>query len=116
MYKRQGKSLSSCLSSTSTSTSTSASSKFDDIELPPKKLKTKVEKDDMGKFHKAWEVELNNVKEALKFIYRSYIELPKNILKLSLLQLSRLWNKFIGVPNYLKETDEDPNIYKIDIQ
>lgn len=113
---RAGKSLSSCLSSTSTSTSTSASSKFDDIELPPKKLKTKIEKDDMGKFHKAWEVELNNVKEALKFIYRSYIELPKNILKLSLLQLSRLWNKFIGVPNYLKETDEDPNIYKIDIQ
>lgn len=83
---------------------------FADLKMPEKRLTNSTIE---NKWVKAWHAETSNVLEAFKFIYRSYLDLPRNIWHFFLSCSSRLWNKFIGV-QYVSE-DEDTTEYKLDI-
>lgn len=85
-------------------------SAFVDLKMPEKRLTNKgIE----NKWVKAWHTETHNVLEAFKFIYRSYLDLPRNLWRLALSTTNRLWNRFVGVP-YVDE-DVDTTEYKLDI-
>lgn len=89
--------------------------KFEDIILPQKTVK--IRKDiEKNKWQNAWNVEIDNVKEAIRFIYKSYIDFPKNLGKILLLKVNHLWNKFIGIPNYVNEQDVNHTQYKLEIR
>ncbi|AET41444.1 ER oxidoreductin Ecym_8157 [Eremothecium cymbalariae DBVPG len=80
--------------------------KFVDIKLPPKSVKNRNGAHKAkGKWRTAWEVEIGNIKEALRFIWKSYVNFPRNICKIILVNMNRWFNKFIGVTNYLDETE-----------
>lgn len=83
---------------------------FADLKMPEKRL---INSTIENKWVKAWHTETHNVLEAFKFIYRSYLDLPRNIWHFFLSTSNRLWNKFIGV-QYVSE-DEDTTEYKLDI-
>lgn len=83
---------------------------FADLKMPEKRLTNSTIE---NKWVKAWHTETHNVLEAFKFIYRSYLDLPRNIWHFLLSTTNRLWNKFIGV-QYVSE-DEDMTEYKLDI-
>lgn len=83
---------------------------FADLKMPEKRL---INSTIENKWVKAWYTETHNVLEAFKFIYRSYLDLPRNIWHFFLSTSNRLWNKFIGV-QYVSE-DEDTTEYKLDI-
>lgn len=83
---------------------------FADLKMPEKRLTNSTIE---NKWVKAWHTETHNVLEAFKFIYRSYLDLPRNIWHFFLSTTNRLWNKFIGV-QYVSE-DEDMTEYKLDI-
>lgn len=87
---------------------------FADLTMPKKKLTDKGGEIIENKWKKAWRTETHNVWEAFKFIYRSYIDLPRNLFKLGLIEMNKLWNKFVGI-TYLSEEEEDPVEYKLDI-
>ncbi|CCC68097.1 hypothetical protein NCAS_0B00130 [Naumovozyma castellii] len=91
------------------------SHKFSDLKMPKKKIVKKAVNDE-NKWTKAWHTEIGNVMEALRFIYRSYLDLPKNIWTIALSNMNKFWNKFIGVANYLREEEENPTVYKLNIQ
>ncbi|CAN6664244.1 endoplasmic oxidoreductin-1 [Trichomonascus vanleenenianus] len=57
------------------------------------------EKDKRDDEHSAWDdwdPEFRNVWEALKFIFRSYVEFPKNLWNLLIVYLDHYWNRFVG--------------------
>lgn len=116
LFSGAGEKLSLSLSSFTSSLSveeTTQTAKFNDLRLPTKaKPESAAEK---GAFKKAWETEINNVMEALRFIFRSYWDLPKNIFMIVLSKINGLWNKFIGVPDYVREQPSNNNVYRLDI-
>ncbi|QLQ81791.1 hypothetical protein HG537_0G00450 [Torulaspora globosa] len=85
---------------------------FADLKMPGKPAVKNTDQIE-NKWKKAWHTETHNVIEALKFIYRSYIDLPRNLWHLLLSTSNRLWNKFLGI-QYLSE-DDDGVSYKLDI-
>ncbi|QLL34672.1 hypothetical protein HG536_0H00470 [Torulaspora globosa] len=85
---------------------------FADLRMPEKSAAKNTEQIE-NKWKKAWHTETHNVLEALKFIYRSYLDLPRNLWHLLLSTSNRLWNKFLGI-QYLSEED-DSVMYKLDI-
>ena len=46
-------------------------------------------------FVTSWHNEINEVKRALTFIFRSYIDFPKNLYRLIIIKLNDVYNKFI---------------------
>lgn len=89
---------------------------FEDLKLPKKKKLVLSSIADENKWSKAWKSEIHNVNEAFRFIFRSYIDLPKNLWNMILVNFNKVWNKFIGVSNYLTEEEKDPNVYKLDLK
>lgn len=87
---------------------------FADLTMPKKKLLEKGGEIIENRWKKAWRTETHNVWEAFKFIYRSYVDLPRNLFKLALIEMNKLWNKFVGI-TYLSEEEDDPVEYKLDI-
>lgn len=89
---------------------------FSDLKMPVKKAI--VIGDDVSEnvWKKAWSTEIHNLEEAFNFIYRSYMDLPRNLWRISIVNVNKCWNKFVGVKNYLSEEDENPIVYKLDIQ
>ncbi|QEU60739.1 Ero1 [Kluyveromyces lactis] len=81
---------------------------FNDLKMPEKKKEThtEVREQASGVFKEAWDAEWSNFKQALRFIVTSYTDLPSTVSKYIVLKLNKLWNKFIGVPNYLEEGEE----------
>ena len=65
---------------------------------------------------KAWHIELHNVYEALYFIYKSYLDLPRNIWNILVINFNKLWNIFIGVTGYLDKEEKDPKVYELHIK
>ncbi|KAK9469621.1 endoplasmic reticulum Oxidoreductin 1-domain-containing protein [Lipomyces arxii] len=47
-----------------------------------------------------WDEEWNNVYEAVKFVVRSYIELPQNLWRITIYHADRLWTRFTGRDRY----------------
>ncbi|KAL6939149.1 hypothetical protein ACO0RG_002976 [Hanseniaspora osmophila] len=93
--------------------------KFQDLIMSSKKKAANSEPakgDNRSSLRVAWDTEINNVKEALKFIFKSYIDLPKNMGYLLLRKMNSLWNSFIGVENYFDESDQNDNTYTLNIQ
>ncbi|GMM58520.1 ER oxidoreductin [Maudiozyma humilis] len=90
---------------------------FQDIKMPKKTKKagTRSETSQVNRWVRAWHTEIHNVKEAFRFIFRSYIDLPKNLSNLLLSNFNKFWNKFVGVAGYLDEEEKDPNVYKLDL-
>ncbi|EDO14640.1 hypothetical protein Kpol_309p9 [Vanderwaltozyma polyspora DSM 70294] len=88
---------------------------FSDLKMPEKKPQQKSNQQVENVWKKAWNNEIHNLKEAFTFIYRSYLDLPRNIFKLTLSTVARLWNRFIGVKDYLRESDKDIS-YEINLQ
>lgn len=84
---------------------------FEDLNMPKKNSSTE---GSQNKWVRAWHTEFHNFSEALRFIYRSYVDLPRNIWRISLNTMNKLWNRFIGV-TYLNEEEEEPIEYKLDI-
>lgn len=74
--------------------------KFQDLIFPKKRPNPTPSLKPEGKWQAAWRIELQNVKEALNFIWKSYISLPTNMLTLSLYYLGNWFNAFIGIPYY----------------
>ncbi|CCF55737.1 hypothetical protein KAFR_0A03020 [Kazachstania africana CBS 2517] len=87
---------------------------FNDLKMPKKKKLNNSRNSNEDVWSNAWNAELHNVAEALRFIWRSYLDLPKNLWNLILSNSIKLWNAFVGVSNYIKE-DEDANMYKLNI-
>ncbi|CCH41956.1 Endoplasmic oxidoreductin-1 [Wickerhamomyces ciferrii] len=56
--------------------------------------------------------ELNAVNGALKFIFNSYLNLPKNLFHIGLFKFNQWWNLFIGNKAYSQEESEE-YLYKI---
>ncbi|CDO93725.1 unnamed protein product [Kluyveromyces dobzhanskii CBS 2104] len=85
-------------------------SEFIDLKMPEKKEQTAGTETESvpnkGVFKEAWEVEWQNFKDALWFIVTSYKRLPSTINRYTVLKLNKLWNKFVGVPNYLDEGED----------
>ncbi|SCU93950.1 LAMI_0E16160g1_1 [Lachancea mirantina] len=106
-------SIDSATSSEKTQDGISQENEFKDLKFMPKKVVNNVTKTGI---RQAWDTELNNVSEALRFIFRSYWDLPRNIIKFMLLKVNRMWNRFVGVPEYLQEADQDPTVYQLNIQ
>lgn len=84
---------------------------FKDLRMPTKKKTSEFEE---NRWVKAWHAETHNLFEAFRFIYRSYVDLPRNVWKISLNKMNKLWNKFVGV-TYVKEEDDDPIEYRLDM-
>lgn len=97
-------------------TNNSQSHVFDDLKMPKAEIVPRPSNGTVNKWKKAWNTEVNNVLEAFRFIYRSYLDLPRNIWELSLMKVYKFWNKFIGVADYVSEETREPISYKLDIQ
>ncbi|SCU86198.1 LADA_0D12948g1_1 [Lachancea dasiensis] len=90
--------------------------KFQDVKLPPpKKVPTKPVENE-NSISKAWHTEIDNVKSALVFIFKSYFGLPRNLARMALYKLNSLWNSFVGVPSYVNDQDHSPATYQLTIQ
>ncbi|ODV92802.1 hypothetical protein CANCADRAFT_30844 [Tortispora caseinolytica NRRL Y-17796] len=50
-----------------------------------------------GDFQRAWDEEIQNTKEALVFVFWSWVHLPRNVYRLALHYIARLWDSFIGI-------------------
>lgn len=100
------KSVQAINSSINSSSSKDEGPVFADLKMPEKLVNNNAAKIE-GKWKKAWHTETHNVLEALKFIYRSYIELPRNLWHLLLSTSNKLWNKFLGIKRLSEE--DDPN-------
>ncbi|AMD21513.1 HER235Wp [Eremothecium sinecaudum] len=94
-------------------TVTSTVTKFDDLIMPEKKQKSPSNKPE-GRWESAWNTEIDNVKQALNFIWRSYVGLPGNSMRLLIGYFGKWFNRFIGVNDYVKGTD-DPADYAVSI-
>ena len=100
--------------------------KFEDLKFPEgskKKVITTEEGEtgtpgdnilDQNLWLKAWRAETHNFAEALRFIWQSYLDLPRNIWNMCLVTFSRMWNWFIGVAGYLNEDEVEQNVYTLD--
>lgn len=92
---------------------------YRDVKLPKKKQEQIVQGKNASmkiRIKKAWDTEIHNYFEAIKFIWRSYLDLPRNLFRISLNFFTRLWNTFIGFTGYIDEADEEPVVYELDIQ
>ncbi|CAI4047475.1 ER oxidoreductin SKDI_13G0090 [Saccharomyces kudriavzevii IFO 1802] len=89
---------------------------FDDLKVPQPKSVSKPAAGVENKWKKGWNTEINNVLEAFNFIYRSYMDLPRNIWRLTMTNAYKFWNKFIGVADYVSEEMQEPISYKLDIK
>ncbi|AGO12902.1 AaceriADL348Wp [[Ashbya] aceris (nom. inval.)] len=67
---------------------------FADIKMPVRPAKPENTQESMSDLH----MELRNVCHALHFIWRSYVELPRNLMILILNAVNTWFNNFIGVP------------------
>ncbi|SMN20471.1 similar to Saccharomyces cerevisiae YML130C ERO1 Thiol oxidase required for oxidative protein folding in the endoplasmic reticulum [Maudiozyma saulgeensis] len=102
-------------------------SKFQDLKMPKKKpqqkkknttQKNNISQDstaDENVWARAWRTEIHNTREAFRFIYRSYLDLPKNLGNMLLVNFNKVWNRFVGVQDYLNEEEQDPSVYKLDL-
>ena len=99
--------------------------KFADLKMPKRTTKKKVSKNTNGGSNAvkeeniwvtAWRNEIHNTKEAFRFIFRSYVDMPKNLGNMILVNFNKVWNKFVGVKDYLSEEEQDPSVYKLDIK
>lgn len=93
--------------------------KYTDVKLPKKKQQSLAQDKDNSmrvRIKKAWDTEIHNYFEAIKFIWRSYLDLPRNLFKILLNSFVKLWNTFIGFTGYITEEDEEPFVYELDIQ
>lgn len=93
-----------------------AEPRFQDLKVP-KKSQSDVSKQEskIGIWQRAWKTETHNFKVAVKFILRSYWDLPKNLWDLALVTVSKVWNGFVGVSDHMSQ-DVEPNVYELDIQ
>ena len=100
--------------------------KFEDLKFPEgskRKVTTPEDEEistpgdnilDQNLWLKAWRAETHNFAEALRFIWQSYLDLPRNIWSMCLVTFSRMWNWFIGVAGYLNEDEVEQNVYTLD--
>ena len=91
---------------------------FADLKMPirKKKLTKKKSNGTLDIWINAWHTETHNVMEAIKFILRSYIDLPRNLWRLTIVTVNKLWNNFVGVANYVSEEPGEEIIYDLDFQ
>lgn len=89
--------------------------RFADLKMPKKPVATDEDKSVKGKMRSAWDEEWANFKEAMHFILTSYQRLPGTMTSIFGLQLNKLWNRFIGVPNYVNEEGFVVPEYNLDI-
>lgn len=61
---------------------------------------------------RAFHEELGEFFDAFKFLYQSYLNLPKNLFNFSLYHLNKLWSMFIGDKRY-NEVENKKYLYKI---
>ncbi|KAH3903663.1 ER oxidoreductin SCDLUD_001311 [Saccharomycodes ludwigii] len=88
---------------------------FKDIKMPAtKNRKPTSENNIKNRWHQAFETEWHNYKEAVRFILRSYADLPRNVYNIIVRKVSSIWNSFVGVDNYLPVQDSNPNVYTLD--
>lgn len=99
----------------------SKSPKFVDLKLPKKSKKTipnsniiSSKKGLTRTIKEAWDMELHNYLEAVRFIWKSYFDLPRNLWRLLISKAARSWNSFIGFAGYVNEEDENPIVYDLD--
>lgn len=99
----------------------SKSSKFVDLKIPKKFKKTVQSGNKISNkkglrrtIKEAWEMELHNYMEAVRFIWRSYFDLPRNLWRLFISKAARSWNSFIGFAGYINEEEENPIVYDLD--
>lgn len=90
---------------------------FVDLKMP-KKVKKILDDKSLKKrtIKEAWDMELHNYFEAVKFVWRSYLDLPRNIWRMAISSLTKIWNSFIGFAGYVNEEDKNPIVYSLDIQ
>ncbi|SCU83149.1 LANO_0B08460g1_1 [Lachancea nothofagi CBS 11611] len=89
--------------------------KFQDVKLPPQKdVLRKLESNNT--IIKAWNTEVHNLNVALRFIFHSYLDLPRNIARMALYRLNSFWNFFVGVPKYVNDEDQNQATYELNIQ
>lgn len=111
-HKSIKQSVQSINSSINTSSSKNKEPIFADLKMPEKPVDKNGQQIE-NKWKKAWRTETHNVLEAFRFIWRSYIDLPRNVWHLFLSTSNKLWNKFLGI-QYLSEEEDDVS-YKLDI-
>lgn len=84
---------------------------FSDLKMPEKKS-DKFDEFLTNVWVKAWHTEIHNVGEAFRFIFRSYIDLPRNLYTIALSTINNMWNSFVGA-NYLNWEEENPVVYNL---
>lgn len=84
---------------------------FADLKMPESKTGKSYEST-KNIWVNAWHTEIHNVFEAFKFIYRSYIDLPRNLYALILSTANRMWNSFVGA-RYWNWEEENPIVYNL---
>ncbi|SCU90935.1 LAFA_0F00958g1_1 [Lachancea sp. 'fantastica'] len=100
---------------TETQETKSTSKIFEDVVMPSKKPVVKKEVEG-NSWSKAWTTEMGNVNEALRFIFRSYLNFPRTLARMALYKMNNLWNSFVGVPRYVNDVDPEEPAYKLNIQ
>lgn len=84
---------------------------FQDLKLPEGRSK----KDDesiKNVWIRAWHTEVHNFYEAFKFVFQSYIDLPRNLWTFFLGHVNDIWNSFVGA-RYLNWQEENPIVYNL---
>lgn len=106
---------------TSSKVKNSKSPKFVDLKIPKKSketfqngIKMSNKKGFRNTIKEAWDMELHNYMQAIRFIWRSYFDLPRNLWRLFISRAAKLWNSFIGFAGYVNEEDENPIVYDLD--
>ncbi|GAV46432.1 hypothetical protein ZYGR_0A00230 [Zygosaccharomyces rouxii] len=84
---------------------------FADLKLPETNSKGSDEPK-TNVWVKAWHTEIHNVCEAFKFIFRSYLDLPRNLYTLVLSVVNSMWNSFVGA-RYWNWEEENPVVYNL---
>ncbi|CCE64518.1 hypothetical protein TPHA_0I00110 [Tetrapisispora phaffii CBS 4417] len=88
---------------------------FTDLDMSTKKRRVDTDITSENRWKKAWKHEIHNLNEALTFLWRSYVDLPRNLFNMTLSIMSRTWNKFVGVDNYVNEHHNSAE-YTLDLQ
>lgn len=84
---------------------------FGDLKLPEEKPRNSNESS-TNIWIRAWHTEIHNVGEAFRFIFRSYIDLPRNLYTLVLSTINSMWNSFVGA-RYWNWEEENPIVYNL---
>ncbi|SCV02018.1 LAME_0G20032g1_1 [Lachancea meyersii CBS 8951] len=96
------------------SDSETPSHKFNDIVMPSKKAFVEEEVTN-NTLRNAWNTEIGNVKDALRFIFTSYVDFPRNVARVTLYKLNHLWNWFVGVPLSVNVESDEP-AYELNVE